>query len=359
MATNDTQLVIQASPLDPQFQGNLQELYDHFVERLRIVAPFGISTFVIGTQIPTSNQGPLFLVTSTGTSLWVWDDEAKTYVALDISPSVEPIYQISQQEPTADSVVLWMEIDANLKPETLWVKSGDTWYQWGQAKGSTASRPSNPAEGTRFFDTDINVELIFERSAWRTLSGSPGDVKFVTHPTLSEAIRYSPGWVEASTTPALGPSVRGRSLAAAHKDQGTSPVQDNPAVAGVSEQVAAREHFGSEDVTLTNEETPGWPETHWHGVGEFEGGNDDAWFNTNNNYLDPGFTYDRDYFQQHINGDGSTASTRTHPKDSVATAYNGIVTTPPLQEPGSYAQPVVSGHDNRGPRTALWALVKE
>jgi hypothetical protein len=358
-STRSTQLVIQGAPLDPSFEGDLQELFDHLLERMRIVAPFGVTTFVIGTQVPATDQGPLFLETATGTSLWVWSDSAKTYVPIDLTPSESTQIAIQQNQPTDTNVLLWVQTNSSNVPQTLWAKSGSDWYDLFNARGSTAGRPSNPAEGTRYFDTDINVELIYERSAWRTLSGSPGDVKFVTHATLSEAIRHNPGWIEASTTSSLGASIRGRSLAAAHKDQGTSPVQDNPAVSGVATQVAAREHFGSEEVTLANNQTPGWPETHWHGVGEFEGGNDDAWFNTNNNYRDEGFTYDRDYYQQHINGDGSTFLARTHPKDSVATAFNGIVTTPPVQESDSYDQPTVSAHENRGPRTALWCLVKE
>ena len=262
-STKTTQLVIQGAPIDPAFEGDLQQMFEHFLERMRIVAPFGISTFVIGTQVPTTDQGPLFLETATGTSLWVWNDEAKTYVPIDISNTQKERVAVQTGQPAVEGdELLWAQTTVEGFPQTLWVKSGGVWYDIFNARGSTSGRPSNPAEGTRYWDTDINVELIFERSAWRTLSGSPGDVKFVTHATLSEALRYNPGWVEASTTSSLGSAIRGRSLAAAHKDQGTSPVKDNDTVTGVTTKVAAREAFGSEFVQLANEEVPGWPETH-------------------------------------------------------------------------------------------------
>lgn len=84
------------------------------------------------------------------------------------------------------------------------------WYSWdGSAwtpipsklpRGNTANRPSSPAEGTQYFDTDINVALIFERSQWRTLAGSPGDIKFVRATTIEAAVLKNPGWVEDEET---------------------------------------------------------------------------------------------------------------------------------------------------------------
>jgi hypothetical protein len=356
MAINDTQLVIQAAPVDPAFEGNLQELVNHIVERLRIVAPFGISTFVIGTQIPTSDQGPLFLITSTGTSLWVWDDNAKTYVPLDISPSSQSIYAVSQTQPTDSSVLIWLQTDSDNLPQTLWVKTGGVWQAFVGARGTTAARPASPAEGQLYWDTDIAAQLIFERGQWRTQSGSPGDVKFVTHRTLSEALRYNPGWSEASVT-GLGPSIRGRCLAAAHKDAGTSPVANNPAVSGVTTPRAAGDVFGEETHVLTNEETPGWPETHWHATGRFAADvNDDIYLITQD-----GWVADKDYLLRQCQGGGpqASATTQTITQDTVVNAIRGTLTTPPMQESDNYDLPTVSGHENNGPRYALWCLVKE
>jgi hypothetical protein len=360
-STKTTQLVIQGAPIDPAFEGDLQQLFEHFLERMRIVAPFGISTFVIGTQVPTTDQGPLFLETATGTSLWVWNDEAKTYVPIDISNSQEERVAVQSGQPAIEGdELLWAQTTVEGIPQTLWVKSGGVWYDILNARGNTAGRPSNPAEGTRYWDTDISVELIFERSAWRTLSGSPGDVKYVTHATLSEALRYNPGWVEASTTSSLGPGIRGRSLTAAHKDQGTSPVQDNDAVSGVDTKVAARESFGSESYQLSNQQTPGWPETHFHGTGTFNGPSNDNWFGlTNKDFRAEGFTADRDYATRKIRGQDVSATFDTITKDDVEGTTVGTTTTPPFQESDSYDLPTVTAHENRGPRMALWCLVKE
>lgn len=78
------------------------------------------------------------------------------------------------------------------------------WYYWdGSAwsplpitvpSGTTAARPSSPPEGTLYLDTDINVQLIFERSQWRTASGSPGDIKQVAGTVLADVLTQNPGW---------------------------------------------------------------------------------------------------------------------------------------------------------------------
>lgn len=92
-----------------------------------------------------------------------------------------------------------------------WAKSYESgqpigWYAWSGAEwtpipsivssGPTADRPVNAVTGQLFFDTDINVELIYERSQWRTASGSPGDVKEVKAATIDDAITNNPGWVQ-------------------------------------------------------------------------------------------------------------------------------------------------------------------
>lgn len=80
------------------------------------------------------------------------------------------------------------------------------WFSWSGAEwtsipvvpssGSTADRPINALTGQLYFDTDINVMLAYERSQWRTASGSPGDVKEVKAATIEEAITNNPGWVQ-------------------------------------------------------------------------------------------------------------------------------------------------------------------
>lgn len=80
------------------------------------------------------------------------------------------------------------------------------WFSWNGsewittpgivASGDTESRPLNPQVGTLYFDTDISVLLMFERGKWRTVAGSPGDVKFVRADSAKDAIEQNPGWVE-------------------------------------------------------------------------------------------------------------------------------------------------------------------
>ncbi len=79
------------------------------------------------------------------------------------------------------------------------------WFSWDGAEwapipvtlpfGPTSARPATPSTGAVFFDTDINVELIYERAAWRTASGSPGDVKEVKAASVAAALTQNPGWI--------------------------------------------------------------------------------------------------------------------------------------------------------------------
>ena len=47
-----------------------------------------------------------------------------------------------------------------------------------------------------YLDTDINTVLIWERAKWRTVSGTPGEVKYQKAATLAAALVLNPGWVE-------------------------------------------------------------------------------------------------------------------------------------------------------------------
>lgn len=80
------------------------------------------------------------------------------------------------------------------------------WYAWDGAaweptpvtvqSGATVDRPSSATLGQHYFDTTINVELIYNGSAWITASGSPGDVKEVKAATLADALTRNPGWTQ-------------------------------------------------------------------------------------------------------------------------------------------------------------------
>lgn len=62
--------------------------------------------------------------------------------------------------------------------------------------GPTSMRPPSPVPFQRYYDTDINCEIWFERGAWRTVAGTVGDIKVVQAGNLSAALTNNPGWVQ-------------------------------------------------------------------------------------------------------------------------------------------------------------------
>jgi len=103
----------------------------------------------------------------------------------------------------------WFKTDGSGNPVGWFSWNGSTWAPIPVTlpSGTTAQRPSSPANGTVYLDTDINVTLIFERSQWRTLAGSPGDVKEVKAASLAAALVANPGWI--SDTDSVGKFVQG------------------------------------------------------------------------------------------------------------------------------------------------------
>ncbi len=92
----------------------------------------------------------------------------------------------------------WWRTDINGNPIGMFNWNGSDWVTVNppMVNGPTSSRPLNPVEGTQYEDTDINVALIYNRGAWRTLSGSPGDVKEVIAVSLAQALLSNPGWFQ-------------------------------------------------------------------------------------------------------------------------------------------------------------------
>lgn len=135
-----------------------------------------------GTEFPGSPQALLVLIAQ-----YMAITGAETFIGVAYGDT----------EPDADSRDLW------------WARtdgSGNAigWYAWGGASweplpiaipsGATGSRPSSPPDGTLFFDTSINTQLIYYSGSWHTADGSPGDVKFVTGLTLAGVLTQNPGW---------------------------------------------------------------------------------------------------------------------------------------------------------------------
>ena len=335
MALFPTEFVIQGSPLDPTFKGKPQEFFEAMLERMKIVSPTGLSTFVTGSQKPTSNLGPWL---KDGTQWWVWSDEEKTYIPLDISQSETIIYRIQETEPNDEDVasaVFWAQTDSDGKVINLYVKSGGSWYPLVPTGGGTSDRPSNPAEGQQFYDTDIDTWIYWRSNKWRTISGCPGDLKFVTHTTLSDALTRNPGWLEVGKS-SLGADARGRVFISAHKNAG-----GGEAIAPQSGITArnAGTTFGSEDVVLTSEFVG--KHEHWFG---YNTTNDDFVLSasaTNETVADK-------YGVRSFNGEGS---------GGYVGDWGTSVNVKTIGELTNYVDP--DAHNNEQPSMALWCLVKE
>lgn len=192
-------LTAKQVPADMEFPGSVQAYVDLLAEYLGIIGNEGIIGVNFGAATPSSdNRDKPWLKTNTGGAPLGW-------------------YSWNGSSWAAMSLTL--------------------------SRGTTAQRPASPAEGTPYFDTDINCALVFERAKWRTLSGSPGDIKHVAKATLAEAITQNPGWKEFE-------DARGRVLGAA----GSGP--------GLTER-AYNDKVGEEAVKLATDHLP----THAHATG--------------------------------------------------------------------------------------------
>lgn len=261
MPLQTTGLVVVAAPLPPDFCGSLQEFYAAMVERFQILSPSGIAFFSQGDVLPASDRG-LFLLN--GTQLFVFDANQGIYVPLDISQSETPDFFVGPNDPGtpgANDPIFWIRTQDN-HVVGLYGWTGSEWRASANvdSSGPTSERPGNPADLEHFFDTDINVELRFERGLWRTASNSPGDVKHVTHTTLSEARRHNPGWE------LLGfgdEAQRGRLIGQAAKDTGVTPASSFSTSSGITAR-AAGELAGEETHILTSPEHE--PHVHLTGI---------------------------------------------------------------------------------------------
>lgn len=236
MSLKDTSLIVQAAPLPTTFKGRPNDFLAAMVQRMRIVSPNGANFIFIGDIQPTSNVGPWL---KGGTQWWVWSDTQNTYVPLDISASLTIPFFIGNATPATNSPPVWLQTTNNStdqNPNGFGTPIG--WFFWNGTvwqpfdsipnSGPTANRPATPVNFERYFDTDINVLIHWERGQWRTVSGSPGDIKAVTATTAAVALTQNPGWG------LWGDSVvnqRARVIIAASQDPGGSPayVQSTPA----------------------------------------------------------------------------------------------------------------------------------
>jgi len=248
-----TNLRIVADQLPPDFSGTPADLFKAFVERLRILSASGSNSFVTGDTEPPNNQGPWL---RNGNQWWVFSDSAKRYVPIDISASLTATFitqEATPSAPTTGDALIWIRTKGN-RVLGWYFWDGATWRPDGQTmpSGPTSDRPSDPGDLEQFFDSTINVALIFERGAWRTLSGSPGDVKFVTAPVLTDALTANPGWEYLGEN---SQDFRGKVLGVATKDPGASPVSAYTTAAGIT-AAASGDLVGEETHVLSDLEIP-------------------------------------------------------------------------------------------------------
>lgn len=260
MALNRTNLVLKAAPLPIDFKGTPQDLFEAMVTRLSILSPVGTNFFVVGDVEPSSNVGPWL---KGGTQWWIFSEVQGRYVPLDISASLPSLFFVQPDNPGTPGVgdpTVWVRTNES-RIVGLYGWNGTEWKASGNItnNGPTTARPGNPTDLEEFFDTDINVLLRYERGAWRTAAGSPGDVKSVTHTTLIEAKRFNPGW---DVLGADDESQRGRFIGMASKDPGTNPTSALTVPPGITSK-AAGEQAGSESVVLTSLQV----EQHTHEIG--------------------------------------------------------------------------------------------
>lgn len=267
----NTDLRIFSAPLPEDFEGTPQDLFDAMIERMSIKSPSGVATFVTGDTMPSSNVGPWL---RGGTQWWVFDVNTGTYVPLDISASERQPFFIGPANPGVPGPrdpLVWLQTSENRA--VAWrAWNGTVWRAFGTpASGTTAERPGIPTDLETYFDTTINVLIHWERGAWRTVSGSPGDVKAVTGTILTGALAANPGWGVLGETDM---TLRGRVIGEAAKDPGASPASSYPTSSGITQR-AAGELAGEETHVITSGEI----EAHTHLTGHSQG------FHTNGTVL--------------------------------------------------------------------------
>lgn len=229
MSLKNTNLLVEMGQIPPTFEGTPAQFAAEMVRRMRIVSPSGTNFFFVGDVEPTSNQGPWL---KGGVSWYVFDEETKRYVPLDISDSETRWYSIGASTPSSTEPPLWLRTQRDPTAEDTSYGDAIEWLSYNGSvwksiladgiSGTTAERPTSPFNLQKYYDTDITCLIWFERSAWRTVSGVPGDIKAVAFPTQAQALLYNPGWEILGTT---NQSIRGRSIVQAAKDQdGSNPL---------------------------------------------------------------------------------------------------------------------------------------
>lgn len=100
-------------------------------------------------------------------------------------------------EPAADERDRpWFKTDSSGNPIGWYSWNGTAWTPSPVEieSGTTSQRPVSPNTGRQYWDTDIEVQIVWNGTTWTTVSGSPGDVKEVKATDLTAALLKNPGW---------------------------------------------------------------------------------------------------------------------------------------------------------------------
>jgi hypothetical protein len=356
MSLQPTNFVVVAAPLPQDFEGTPQELFEALIKRMAIQSSSGTSFFVTGDVEPSTNQGPWL---KEGKKWYVFSETEGGYVPLDISDSTARLFVVSSEEPEApgpNDATIWLRTTAG-RVIGWYFYSGTGWRPGGNVppSGPTDARPEAPKDLEQFFDTDINALLHWERGSWRTVSGVPGDIKFVTTPTLEAALSNNPGWHYLGED---NQSYIGRVLGIASKDPGATPAASFPTDSGITAR-AVGDMAGAETHVLTSTEI----EQHTHLVGALTGLNQANGGNTyfyrvdnGDNFLAPA---PRPPNHSHINADGTSNGTRN---GELPTPVAGtmLVTSKQLSltDAAAYTEAAIA-HNNIQPTLYAWALTKD
>lgn len=242
------------------FRGTPDDLAVEMVRRMQIVSPSGTAFITIGDTEPTTNVGPWL---KDGTKWYVWSEDIKRYVPQDITDSQVNWYWLGASTPTTSTPSVWLKTTKDAteddpttgQPQGWYLFNGTSWVPFNSIvrSGTTAERPVSPVEYQQFFDTTISTLIWWERAAWRTVSGVPGDIKSVAYETLEEAILRNPGWevLGASNEP-----IRGRFISQATKDAiGSGGAADLSVGADIAERAAFEAITTSDKAKIDNTAT--------------------------------------------------------------------------------------------------------
>jgi len=348
-----TNLKITAAQLPPDFSGTPAEFLRAIVERLDIFSPVGTNFFVVGDVEPPTNQGPWL---KDGKTWYVFDEDEGKYVPADISDSTLTLFTVSDAEPeppvAGEDALIWLRTKSN-RVLGWYFWDGEEWRPEGHTppSGPTADRPSDPGDLEQFFDTTCGCLIHWERGAWRTVSGTPGDVKFVTAPLLADAIAFNPGWEYLGEN---SQDFRGKVLGVATKDPGATPAISYSTASGITAR-AQGSLAGAETVVLADLDIP----QHSHLVGAVNalGNNHNANFyrvDNNQAFVAPG--------SGPPNYEKTTGAIFDSASGALPAATDGcaLVTSTQLAKaiaPSPYTSDAAA-HQNMQPTVFLWALQK-